>query len=192
MSFSEFEYEMPGGVTGEQSFVVVGNENHDCSFLVGIRIDLGPLPSGFAPNADSQVILSGANIVKTNLTISYDTSQLSIKLMKVVFVDFNVSAFRGVDYDQSGQRFEIYGTSGLATDTFMTASYLSMYSRSYFMGLLAIYDGQFNFGPLSLDLATSLTTKIYYFSSEILLVSYHCPANYPITDANRKYCFSGC
>ena len=50
--------------------------------------------------------------------------------MKVVFVDFNVSAFRGVDYDQSGQRFEIYGTSGLATDTFMTASYLSMYSRS--------------------------------------------------------------
>lgn len=110
----------------------------------------------------------------------------------MIFYDFSMSAFKAVDHDRAGQKFALYGTSGISTDTYMTVSYLSMYSGNYFVGLQAIYDGQFLFGPLSFDITTSHTTKVYYFSSELLFASYYCPSSYPITDSIREYCYSNC
>lgn len=171
--------------------MVAGCEDHDGAFLVGIMIQLGPIPSGFAPDATSQVVTTNL-IIRTNLTIGYDTSQLSIVHMRMSFVDFNQTAFRALDYIRSGSKFEIYGTSGIANDPYMTGSYLSMYRGNYFVGLMGIYDGQFLIGPLGLDIANSLSTKIYYFLSEILIVTYFCPTTFPITDADRQYCYSDC
>lgn len=171
--------------------MVTDCEKHDSVFLAGIKIQLGPIPSGFAPDATSIVVTTDF-IIRTNLTVGYDTSQISINYMRMVFVDFNLTAFRALDYIKSGSKFEIYGTSGIANDPYMTGSYLSMYRGNYFVGLMGIYDGQFLFGPLSLDLATSLTTKIYYFSSEVIIVTYLCPSSFPITDPNREFCYSRC
>lgn len=138
------------------------------------------------------MVSASQNIVRTNLTISYDPTQLTIKAMKIVFVDLDSSTFTARSYDRTGQKIEVYGTSGISTDPYMTISYMSMYSRNYMPGLLSIYDGQFLFGPLSLDIAQALTTKVYYFTSELIFVSYRCPDNFPITDSARQYCYSNC
>lgn len=191
-SSSEFTYTMPTGASGLQSFAVAGISTHAASYLTELHIDQGLLLLGFAPGALSEIVNSVGNIVKTNLTISYNTNQLSIKTMKMIFYDFSLSAFKAVDYDRAGQKFALYGTSGISTDPYMTISYISMYSGNYFVGLQAIYDGQFLFGPLSFDITTSHTTKVYYFSSELLFASYYCPSSYPVTDSNREYCYSNC
>jgi len=112
--------------------------------------------------------------------------------MSILFVDFNLSAFRPPDYAGSGQQFVIFGTSGAANDPYMVNTYLSTYSNSYFFGVMALYDGQFLTGSISFDAINSLSTNIYYFNSELLFISYHCPLNYPITDSNRQYCYSDC
>lgn len=109
-----------------------------------------------------------------------------------MFYDFDKDNFRAVDNDRSGQKFELYGTSGLSTNIYSTSSYMSIYKNNYVTGLQTIYDGQFLFGPLSFDITTSFTTKVYYFSSEILFASYYCPTRYPVTDPSRTNCYSSC
>jgi hypothetical protein len=105
--------------------------------------------------------------------------------MRILFTDFNITAFRPPNYSGSGQQFAIFGTSGIANDPFMTTTYLSSYSRNYFFGVMALYDGQFLTGTISFDAVNSLSTNIYYFNSELLFVTYRCPPSYPITDINR-------
>ena len=61
--------------------------------------------------------------------------------MRILFIDFNISSFRPPEYAGSGQKFAIFGTSGTANDPYMTSTYFSSYSRSYFFGILALYDG---------------------------------------------------
>jgi len=78
VSLSYFNYAMPGGASGTQQFVVTNNEKHSASFLVGLTLTQGQYPSGFAPNVNSQVVLAQANIVTTNLTVSYDPAQLAV------------------------------------------------------------------------------------------------------------------
>ncbi len=74
----------------------------------------------------------------------------------MLFVDFNLSAFVAPAYAGQGQQFEIYGTSGMANDPYMSATYLSMYSQCYFFGLLIVFDGQFLMGGMSIDAVNAL------------------------------------
>lgn len=112
--------------------------------------------------------------------------------MTIIFTDFNLNAFKAPDYAGSGQQFAIYGTSGFANDPFMTSTFLTSYSKNYFFGIMALYDGQFISGPISIDAINSLTNNIYYFNAELLFASYRCPSSYPITDTSRQYCYSDC
>ena len=77
------------------------------------------------------------------MSVTFDTTQIKIKMMKVVMYDFDVGQFKGVDYDRAGQKWVLYGTSGVSTDPFSTSTYLSRYKNNYFTGLVTIYDGQF-------------------------------------------------
>ena len=130
-------------------------------------------------------MVSTGDIISTNLTITYDPTQLTVNHMKVIFVDFNLASFKALPYDINGQQWRLYGTSGIYTDPYLTLSYISMYPKNYFFGITSLYDGQFLFGTLSFNATTSITNHIYYFSSEILIVAYHCPSKFPITDPAR-------
>jgi hypothetical protein len=63
---------MPSASTTSQEFIVNNLDQHDAAFLVGIKLTQGLYPSGFAPSVDSQVVLSSTNIIKTNMTFSYN------------------------------------------------------------------------------------------------------------------------
>ena len=77
-TLSFFNYVMPVGTTTPQDFVVTNLDQHDAAFLVGIKLTQGPYPSGFAPSVDSQVVLSSTNIIKTNMTVSYNPLQIAV------------------------------------------------------------------------------------------------------------------
>jgi len=125
---------------------------------------LGSIPGGFIPSALSMLVSQG-EIIRTNLTISYNTDQLTIHKYKVYYVDFDVAGFKGLDYYKAGQKWTLYGTSGVATDPYQTINYISQYSKNYLTGITTIYNGEFLFGELSLDSLLSITTRVYYFSS---------------------------
>lgn len=110
-----FSYTMPPGVNSPQTFAVTDTENHMASFLVGLHATLGPFPSGYAPQADSFILVDTASIISANLSITYDPGQLSIINYIVLFVDFQISLFIASPYAGYGQQFAIYGTSGFAT-----------------------------------------------------------------------------
>ena len=126
------------------------------------------------------------------MTVQYDPSQLAVQKLTMLFVDFNLSAFAAPAYAGQGQQFTIYGTSGIANDPYMSGTYLSMFSENYFVGLLMLFDGQFVLGSMSVDVVNALSFNIFYYNSELLIVSYLCPPGFPITDALREYCYSGC
>jgi hypothetical protein len=107
-------------------------------------------------------------------------------------VDFQKSSFKAYPYAGYGQQFAIYGTNGIATDTTQTGSTYYSYLNNYFVGLQAIYDGQFLFSTLSFDIIEMLNTNVYYLVTEMLFVAYRCPGNFPYTSPARDYCFSDC
>ena len=150
-----------------------------------MKIDVGNSPSsGLAPFASSFVVISG-DLITTNLSIIYDTRRVKIDSMKVMMVDFNLGNFKALPYDKSGQKWALFGTSGVATDPSATSSYLSTYQHNYFFGLTTLYDADFSLGTLSFDAATANAISGFYFTSEILIVSYYCPSSFPITDNKR-------
>jgi len=108
------------------------------------------------------------------------------------FVDFNLSNFIALPGQPYGQQFVIYGTNGISTDQLQTNSYLSMYVNNFFTGLQTLYDAQFIFSNASFDVTNYINNNVYYFTSELLLVSYHCPNSFPVTDNTRTYCYSSC
>lgn len=132
---------------------------------MGIHAYLGPFPAGYAPNADSYILLDSSNIISTNLTITFDPTQLTIEYYQMYFVDFHISSFVAKSYAGIGQQFAIYGTNGIATDTTVTENYISSYRNSYFTGLQTIYDGQFLFGAMSFDIVSMISNNVYYYTS---------------------------
>jgi hypothetical protein len=153
---------------------------------------MGPFPSGYAPEADSSVLIDTSNIITASLSIVYDPSQLAINSYSVYFVDFAISSFKAKSYLGIGLQFAIYGTNGFATDTTQTGAYISTYSNSYFTGLQTIYDGQFMLGTQSFDIINMLNTNVYYYISELLFVAYKCPGSFPYIDNTRTYCYNDC
>lgn len=133
--------------------------------MVGINAYLGPFPAGYAPTADSYILVDSSNIISANLSITFDPTQLSIAYYQIYFVDFHISFFVAKPYAGIGQQFAIYGTNGIATDTTLTGSYISSYSNSYFTGLQTIYDGQFLFGTMSFDIASMISNNVFYYTS---------------------------
>ena len=127
-------------------------------------ISIGNSPSGQSPVVDSFIINTG-NIVTTNLSITYNTNRITINSFKVVMVDFDLGGFKAIPYDQSGQKWLIYGTSGVATDPLSVASYLSTYPHNYFFGVITIYDTDFSLPSLSFDALTSTSNSGFYFTS---------------------------
>jgi len=49
LSLSHFEYVMPIGTNTPQDISIANHANHDASFMVGLKITLGTMPSGYAP-----------------------------------------------------------------------------------------------------------------------------------------------
>ena len=47
--------------------------------------------------------------------------------MTLILVDFDLTAFKALNYAGTGQQYAIYGTSGTANDQYMTSTYLTAY-----------------------------------------------------------------
>lgn len=90
-----------------------------------------------------------------------------LKYLKILLVDVSVSNFTAKDGDISGQKWMIFGTSGIATDHSSTYSYQSLYPNNYLSGLTTIHSGFFLFSSelLSFNISTGLKTRVSYFSS---------------------------
>jgi hypothetical protein len=189
-TLTSFSYTKPPGASGVQSVPITGMQNHDASFMVAMDLALSTFP-GSSPLAESQVVSIG-DISKTNLTITFDTQKLLVNYLQVMFIDFDLSTFKALPYDSSGQKWTIYGTSGIVTNPYSANSYLSTYRNNYILGLLTVYEAQFLTPPLSFDATTAITSKVYYFTSELIIAGYRCPSQFPIVDHVREYCYSGC
>ena len=138
VTITHFTYTAPASVSGTQKITVTNMENHMATFMTGMDLKLGVLPGGFIPSVLSEVVSQG-DIVRTNLTISYNTEQLTIHKYKAYFVDFDVGTFTAVPYYKSGQKWTVYGTGGIATDPYQTPGYISQYPKNYLTGLTTIY-----------------------------------------------------
>lgn len=123
------------------------------------------MPAGYAPEADSVVIVENSNIITTNLTLIYDPYQVYINQFYMYFVNFTVSSFVAPSNLPYGQQFVIYGTNGIATDQLQTNTYLSTYPNNFLTGLQIIYDVQFMSSNLGVDAINFINNNAYYFTS---------------------------
>ena len=106
-------------------------------------IEKGNSQGGLAPLVESFIVNTG-NLVTTNLSISFNTSQILFKYFKIIMVDFQIANFKALPSSASGQKWVIYGTSGISTDPLSTPTSLSLYRTHYFTGITTIYDCKFS------------------------------------------------
>jgi hypothetical protein len=92
-NFSFFTYNMPAGTNTPQTINIPGHELYAASYLVGFQASLGPFPSGYAPQADSVILVDTSTIISAQLSFMYDPSQVAINSLTMYFVDFQLSAF---------------------------------------------------------------------------------------------------
>ncbi len=84
---------MPAGTNTPQTINIPGHELYAASYLVGFQASLGPFPSGYAPQADSVILVDTSTIISAQLSFMYDPSQVAINSLTMYFVDFQLSAF---------------------------------------------------------------------------------------------------
>ena len=96
------------------------------------------------PTVLSSVVSSGL-FTKTTLGISYHPNKVRVQYYRAVMIDFDLGGFSSVGGVSSAEKWVVLGSSGVATD--LTATGASLQQEGYFMGMSAVFDG--NFGTSS-------------------------------------------
>jgi hypothetical protein len=161
--------------------------------MVELKLTFGTVTAAIALGADSVIVDSvTSTIFATNLTISYDPSQVSVNTLRIYFVDINSASFAALNGLSYGQQFAIYGTNGLVTDQSQIISLQSAYGNNFMTGLQTIYAVSYIMPTYSFyfDMINFLSYNAAYYTTELIFASYHCPNGFPVTDSTRTYCYS--